>query len=504
MPIKRRRFVQSALAGAATAALPLNRLFAQSSSSKIVSDINAVTGSGGTTVIEKAVLQEVEASLTGGILLPSSEGYDQARKVWNGMIDKRPALIVRCQNSTDVASAVNLAREYDLLTAVRGGGHNIAGKSVCDGGIVIDCSQMRGVRVDPEKRSAYVEPGVLLGEVDVATQAYGLATPAGVVSHTGAAGLTLGGGFGRLSRTYGMTCDNVRYFDVVTADGQARRANVSENPDLFWGLRGGGGNFGVVTQFEYQLHPVGTEFLSGGIMHPIENAKDVVPFWAEVQAEVPDELQLSCTSVVFPEGQDFKGFVVLSCFYVGDPNEGEKVLAPIRAFGKPMNDGVKMRSYVDIQKQNDANVPHGQQYYQKAGFFSSVEQSTVDAVLEMIASPKPFQQTMVFSQVGGVIKQIDPRATAYPNREAQQQLVLGGGWPKPVDEAEDWIAAVRGNWDTVEPFTDGFYVNNMMGDESDSNIRSNYRYNYERLVELKNTYDPTNLFRLNANVAPTV
>jgi hypothetical protein len=500
--VKRRAFCGSTLAAAGAAALPFNQLLAAGGAKKspLFGDIEAVTGAGGTTVLEKAVLKEFAASLRGSVLLPSSDGYDVARKGWNGMIDKHPALIVRCKGATDVTSAVNLAREYELLTAIRGGGHSVAGKSVCEGGIMIDCSPMQGVRVDPQARSAYVEPGVLLGAVDHESQQFGLATPAGVVSHTGAAGLTLGGGFGKLSRRYGLTIDNVRYFDVITADGEFRRASVSENPDLFWGLRGGGGNFGVVTSFEYQLHPVGTDFLSGAVMHPIKNARDVLNFYQDFQSRAPNDLQVSCSNISFANG---KGFSNVSFFYMGDPTEGEKLLEPLMNFGKPMNKSMAVNKYVDIQSQTDRNVPHGQQYYQKTGFLPDIDPKLIDAIGDMIDNPKPFTQTINFTQVGGAIKEIDTRATAYANRQAQLQIVLGGGWPKPVEQAPDWIKLIRNDWDAVAPFTQGFYINNMMGDEGDQKVRANFGENYARLVQLKNKFDPTNLFRLNANVAPT-
>jgi hypothetical protein len=468
--------------------MPVGQLLAATGkgATKIVADINALTGNGGTKVVEKTVLKELQKSLRGHLLLPNSDGYDDARKGWNGMIDKRPALIVQCHGASDVINAVNLARDYELLTAVRGGGHSAAGKFVCEGGIMIDLSPMQGVHVDPIARSARVEPGVLLGAVDHEAQAFGLATPAGVVSHTGAAGLTVGGGFGKLSRRLGLTCENVRYFD---------------DPDLFWALRGGGGNFGVVTSFEYQLHPVGTEFLAGAVMHPISNVRDALSFYSEYISTAPNEVEVSSTTVMFPNG---KGFVSLSAFYGGDPATGEKVLEPLRSFGKPMNDNFAVKKYIDIQRETDRNVPVGQQYYQKTGFLPGIEPAMVDAVEAMTANPKPFAQTCNFTQVGGVISQIDTRATAYANRSAKAQIVLGGSWPKPVDEAEEWIASVRKDWDTMAPLTNGFYINNMMGDEGDKKIRANFGENYDRLVELKNKYDPTNLFRLNANVKPTI
>ena len=501
--MKRRTFVRSALATAATASMPVEQLLAVwgQKPTKIPGDINAVTGNGDEKVIEKAVVQELANSLRGRLLLPSSEGYDQARKVWNGMIDKHPALIVQCEGPADVIQAVQLAHDYDLLTAVRGGGHNVAGKAVCEGGIMIDLSQMNGIRVDPKARIAWAEPGVLLGALDHETQLYGLATPAGVVSHTGAAGLTLGGGFGRLSRVYGLTCDNVRSYDIVTASGEFKRARVSENPDLYWGLRGGGGNFGVVTGFEYQLHPVGTEFLAGSIMHPMSAARDVFTFFAEVESKAPNELQISSNAIVLPNG---KGFVSMGVFYNGDMATGEKLIQPLRDFGKPMNVSIGPEKYVDIQQRTDSRTPPGKRYYQKAGFFDEIQPGLIDAILEIASNPNPFQMTLIFSQVGGAIKDVPNDATAYANRSAQQQMVLGGSWPNEHDQEDEYIGMMRAGWEKIAPFSKGVYTNNMMGDEGNKKVISNYGENYKRLVALKNEYDPTNLFRLNVNVAPSV
>jgi hypothetical protein len=501
--VKRRTFCRSALATAISASLPVGRILAATDAATLgaLTDLRAVTGDGNEKIIERAVVRELAASLDGYILLPSSDGYDAARMGWNGMIDKHPALIVRCMNVSDVTNAINLAREYELLTAVRGGGHSAAGKSVCEDGIMIDCSQMTEVTVDADARSATAQPGVLLGAVDRATQAYGLATPAGVVSHTGAAGLTLGGGFGKLSRKYGLTADNTRYFDIVTPSGEFMRANVSENPDLFWALRGGGGNFGVVTKFEYQLHPVGTQFLTGSVMHPLSSAKDVLTFVGEFQVNAPKEVQTSVTSLLLPNG---KGFVTPSFFYNGDPAEGEKVMQPLLDFGKPANVDVGIKDYIEIQSKVDRNVPHGNHYYQKSAFFDSLQPELIDVVVELLADPKPVPTTINFTQVGGAIGEIANSATAYANRDAGVQIVMGGSWPKPTDQAEAYIAAYRRDWARIEPFTQGFYINNMMGDEGDKKIRANFGENYERLVEIKNKYDPTNLLRLNANVAPTV
>ena len=506
--MKRRTFIGSALGTAAAASLPARHLLAAADqefflqgASKITSDVNAVTLDGGTTTIERAVLREFQESLRGNILLPTSEGYDEARRVWNGMIDKRPAVIVQCRGPADIRHAVILARDYNLLTAVRGGGHNVAGKGVCEGGIVIDCSNMTSVSVDPWARTARVEPGVLLGAVDHECQIYGLGTPAGVVSHTGAAGLTLGGGFGRLSRIYGLTCDNVNHFDLVTPAGEFRRVSAATDPDLFWGLRGGGGNFGVVTSFEYKLYEVGTDFLHGTHMYPITQARDVLSFFSEFELQAPRELQVSSNVIMLPRG---KGFVQIGVFYIGDPAKGEKLIEPLRKFGKPLNADIGMSKYVDIQRRTDLNTPHGRRYYQKAGFFDQVSSGLVDAMIEVALDPLPFQTTMIFSQVGGAIKDVPNDATAYANRSAQQQMVYSGAWPRPLEQEQEYIGMIRERWEKLAPFTNGVYTNNMMGDEGQKKVVSNYGENYDRLVALKNRYDPKNMFRLNVNITPTV
>jgi hypothetical protein len=499
--VKRRSFINSALATAALASPAGRALAGAHTSGAAASGINAIRLDGSETTIERTVLNELAKALKGNLLLPSSDGYDAARQVWNGMVQKRPALIVQCASPTDIANAINLARDYNLLTSIRGGGHSIAGKAMAEGGLTIDCSPMQKVSIDPDKRSAFVEPGALLAGLDEASTAYGLATPAGVVSHTGVAGLTLGGGFGKLSRTHGLTSDNLRAVELVTPDGQFRRATTSENPDLFWGLRGAGANFGAVTQFEYQLHPIRDEFLHGAVMHPITNARDVLAFWGELLTKVPIEVDMSCSIIMFPNG---KGFASTSAFYMGDPADGEKALEPLTKFGKPMAVNFKVKKYVDIQKETDRNVPPGQQYYQKTGFFTEISEGLADVAGEMTASPKPFTQTMNFTQVGGLINELAPNATAYPNREAEVSMVMGGGWPKPVDEEEAWIEMIRADWKKVKPFTSGLYNNNWMGDDADARIHDNFGGNYDRLVEIKNKYDPTNLLRLNANIQPTV
>ncbi len=519
--MQRRTFVKSSLATAVAAALPggafANEHFLGEGQkpfcgnhidcsghpvgSAVLSDIDIVTLDGSTKVLEKAVLKELQSALGGRLLLPTTEGYDSARKVWNGMIDHKPAVIVQVANVTDIQNAINIARDYRALTSIRGGGHNVAGKGICEGGIAIDCSLMSEATCDPINRRATAQPGVLLGAVDRATQPYDLATPAGVVSHTGAAGLTLGGGFGKLSRIHGLTCDNVTAIDIVTPDGEFRRATANENPDLFWGLRGGGGNFGVATKFEYQCYEVGTDFLSGSLMYPISAARDILNAYAELVQTVPWELELSCNTILIPGG---KGFINLSAFYAGDPAEGEKVLAPIRAIGKPVMDDIKVSKYLDIQSRIDRNVPWGHQYYQKAGMLTVIKPDMIDLLVDVTKESWPVQIAINFTQVGGAINALDMGATAYPNRNAEVQMILSASWPKRSDEQGDYIAGVRKHWEKLVPYTDGVYINNMFNDDGDARVVENWSNNYARLVELKNQYDPMNLLRLNANIKPTV
>ncbi len=520
--MKRRAFVNSSLAAAVSAAIQgsglANEHFLQQPGDKfcgndinctpqpvgsaVLSDIDVVTLDGSTKVMEKAVLKELQKAIDGNLLLPSTEGYESARKVWNGMIDHHPAVIVQVTNASDMQHAINVARDYRALTSLRGGGHNVAGKGMCEGGIAIDCSRMNKVTCDPLFRRATAEPGVLLGAVDRGTQPYDLATPAGVVSHTGAAGLTLGGGFGKLSRRFGLTCDSVSSIELITPDGEFRRATVNENSDLFWGLRGGGGNFGAVTKFEYQCYEVGTDFLAGSIMYPLESAKEILNAYGEYIQTVPWDLELSCNTIIMPNG---KGFINISTFWGADPVEGEKVLAPIRAIGKPVLDDIKVGKYLDIQSRIDRNVPWGHQYYQKAGMLTELDPKLIDLLVDITKNPIPdIQLSINCTQVGGAINQIDPGATAYPNRNAEFQMIVAASWPKRRDEQGDYIAAMRKRWKTLVPFTDGVYINNMFNDDGDARVRKNWSTNYNRLVELKNKYDPMNLLRLNANIKPTV
>lgn len=493
--MRRRDFLSASLA--TTALLPTRHLYAdQADLLRTLGDLPARTLDGDDMTLPASDVQALGASMFGAVLLPGSGDYDTARRVWNGIFDKRPALIARCHGAADVIRAVEFAREHSLLTAVRGGGHSYSGKSSCDGGIMIDLMPMRGVQVNPQARTARVAAGTLLGQLDHETNAFGLVTPAGVVSHTGAAGLTLGGGFGRLSRRFGLTCDNLIAAEVVTADGRFLRANNAEHPDLFWGLRGGGGNFGVVTSFEYQLHPLDPVVLAGEVTWSFEQARDVLRFFADYSLDAPDELYLIGSLIRDREGTPF---VRVGVLWSREHARGEAALQPLRTFGRPLKDTIGPVSYVELQSKNDWLQPHGLNYYNKSGFTRELSTDAVDLILQVFQeSSRPFSLFMTLE--GGAIGRIASDATAFPNRDALYWLAISGQWEDPA-ESEERIRVMRAEWRRLQPLTRGFYTNSAMN-ESDARYRMNYGPNLDRLVALKNSYDPGNLFRLNANVSP--
>jgi hypothetical protein len=494
--MQRRLFLGSIL-GAAAGGLPLARVLAATGTS-LDTDLPATRRGGGPTVLTRAAVRDFQASLRGPLLLPGAEGYDRARRVWNGMIDRRPALIAQCTGAADVARAVQFAAANDLLLAVRGGGHSTSGQSVCEGGLMLDLSGMRGVRVDPRAKRAFVPGGSLLGELDREAQFFGLATTAGTVSHTGAAGLTLGGGFGRLGRRFGLTCDNLLAVDVVTADGQFRRASNDEHRDLFWGLRGGGGNFGVATGFEYRLHEVGTTILGGPILFPFAKAREVLEFFVGFTERMPDDLNVDCAIVAPPGG---KPVVILEVCYFGDMARGEKLIAPLRSFTKPLADQVKAMPYLQLQSGGDEANAAGRKYYMKSGFVEKMEPALLDAMLAGF-TPDPGRATvMLLQQLGGAISRVRPDATAFNHRNARFDLLALGSWDDPAQSGthSSWVKSF---WSGLEPYTRGYYFNTSIGDDQEK-VRANFGANYPRLVQLKDRYDPGNLFRLNANVLPS-
>jgi hypothetical protein len=441
-------------------------------------------------------VEDFAARLRGELLLAGDPAYDARRRVWNGLFDRRPALIACCTGTADVRHAVDFAREHKLLTAVRAGGHSISGKSTCEGGIVIDLQSMRGVRVEPESSRAYVEAGSLLGELDHESAAFGLATTSGIVAHTGAAGLTLGGGFGRLGRRFGLSCDNALAFDVVTADGHFVRAAEDQNADLLWGLRGGGGNFGVVTAIEYRLHRMDPMILGGYLMWPIDKARDVLRFHRDSLAGWPPELWVEA-ALVWSEGVPMVAYEVC---WSGEPSAGERHLASLRAVAKPAFDDVAALRYTTMQASLDESLANGKYYYVKNGFLDSLSDDSIDRVLDVfLRAPEEF--LLFFDPTDGAYHDVASDATAFPNRGALYWMGLVAKWPTP-EGADEKIARIRAAWKELAPLASGFYTNLADADEPLAAYRENYGGNLERLMELKAKYDPMNLFRLNANVLP--
>jgi FAD/FMN-containing dehydrogenase len=434
----------------------------------------------------------------GEVVAPGDLTYDQARKVWNGMVDRYPAAIVYCVGSDDVVAAVNFARSRSLLVAVRAGGHNIGGASVCDGGLVIDVSRMKQIEVDPIKRTVRAHAGLNLGEFDAATQAHGLATTMGVNSDTGVAGLTLGGGFGKLGRKHGLSCDNLVSVEIVTADGRLLRASATEYPDLFWAVRGGGGNFGIVTSLEYRLFPVGPILLSGSLLYPYDRARDAIRFYHAFAKSAPDELSLDAALATTPSGE--RVFSISAC-YIGPIDGGERAIKPLRAYGSPIQDQIASRSYLEIQSAGDAIFPRGRRYYWKAQFLRELSDAAIDTLLAAYLTA-PAESLLVLQQVGGAIARIPVNATPYANRDALYDCFPISIWDDPAEDAAR-IRWARELWEAMRPFsTGGVYANNL-GEEGTERIETAYGENYARLLAVKNKYDPTNFFRLNQNIVPT-
>jgi FAD/FMN-containing dehydrogenase len=444
------------------------------------------------------------------VIAPGDEGYDAARLVWNGLIDKYPALIARPTGVADVVAAVNFARARGLEVAVRGGGHNVAGTAVCDDGLVIDLSGMKGIRVDPAARTVRAEAGVTWGELDRETQLFGLATPGGEVSVTGIAGLTLGGGIGVLRRKYGLSCDNLISVDLVTADGRFLTASEAENADLFWGLRGGGGSLGVVTSFEFRLHPIGPEVYSAQLWYFLDGAGDLLRGWREFVAQAPDEVTsiLGLWSIPaipnFPEALHGTPVVIFSSFYAGSIVEGERVLRPLRALGTPFVDLSGPSTYLAQQSGFDPFYPDGLRYYWKSVTLGELSDDAIDATLARFAT-RPSPATLVaLRHLGGAIARVPEDATAYGNRAAQFNLSFDATWTNRRDDAAN-IAWAREAWEALLPFASGVYLNFAgLGEEGQALARGGLRDNYARLADLKRRYDPDNLFRSRLNVAPAV
>jgi FAD/FMN-containing dehydrogenase len=500
--MKRRDFLRSTALAAVATSLPHGTAFPHPYriARQDIPDVSAVRGDGKPVTLKGSELRELKGALRGPLLLAGNPGYDDARRILNPSIDKRPALIVQASGAADVRSAVNFAREHGLLLAVKCGGHSPSGLSTCDGGMMIDLSGFRGVRVDPTARRAWVAGGTLLGAVDHEATSHGLITTLGTVSHTGVGGLTTGGGFGRVARRFGLALDNVMSVDVVTADGALRHASRTENPDLYWGVRGAGGNFGVVTMFEFQLHPMQRRVVAGDIVYPIARARDVLSAYADYSPSAPDALYMDYFMSLPPGGAP--GVAGVNVCYSGPEASAEAALAPLRKLGTPLADTVKSMNYTDVQRSGDVTDPRANGSYLKGGFISEIKPGLITAIIEGFEGDPRRSTVLFFQQGGGAVSRVSPTATAFPHRYAQHTMISVVGW-RVEDDAKPHTAWIKQYWPKLEPFTYGYYTNAMSGDETAKSINENYRQNYPRLVAIKNKYDPGNLFRLNANVQPT-
>jgi FAD/FMN-containing dehydrogenase len=472
-----------------------------------MANLSMRTPDGTSTKLDTETVGQFAAGIRGIVLTPDSDGYEASRTIWNAMIDRKPGLIVECAGAADVARAVRFAREHNLLVSVRSGGHNIAGSAVCDGGMMISLARMKSIRVDPKARRAWVEPGNTLGDVDKETQAYALALPVGINSTTGIAGLTLGGGFGWLSRRHGLTIDNLISADVVTADGQLARASAEENPDLFWGIRGGGGNFGIVTAFEFALHPMGPDVLSGLIVHPISAAADVLRQYRQFCAAAPDEVTVwvvmrKAPPLPFlPPEVHGTEVLVLAALYAGPMADGEKALAPLRAIGQPIADVISPHPFTGFQAAFDPLLTPGARNYWKSHDFLALDDGLLDTLLEYVGTLPDPQCEIFIAQMGGATSRVPTDDTAYRHRDANFVMNVHGRWNDAKHDARciEWC---RSLFEAASPYaTGGVYVNFMTEDETDR-VQAAYGGSYQRMVELKRKYDPTNLFHLNQNIRP--
>lgn len=457
--------------------------------------------------LDDAMLNQLRASLRGQLLTAGDPGYEDARKIWNARLDRRPAAIARCALAADVQAAVNWAREHGIPTAVRGGGHDLSGNSVCQDGLVIDLSQMNAVTVDPDRKVVLAGGGATWGAVDRATQAHGLATTGGTVSTVGVAGYTLGGGTGHLTRRFGLGLDNVVSVEIVTADGQLRKASQNENPDLFWAVRGGSGNFGVVTEFQFRLYEVGPEVLAGQIIYPLEDAAQVLGFYRRFMAEAPDELQCYAFIVpippleVFPEKLHGRPALDLVTVYSGPPSRGEEIISPLRTLSRPILDDMAVRGYVEAQTMFDAGAAKGNRWYSKAQYFGGLSDEAIETALGH-AQDLHGEFTMVyFEPLGGAVARADRSQTAFAHRDAAYSFHIFTGWNAPENDDQN-IAWTREFHQAMAPHArGGVYVNLLSPDESER-ITEAYGSSYHRLAQIKARYDPDNLFRFNHNIQP--
>jgi hypothetical protein len=465
-----------------------------------MTDIQIATTDGTSKILEEATVRAFRAGFRGPLLSPGDGAYDETRKVWNGMIDRRPALIARCSGVADVVAAVSFARAHGLLVSVRGGGHNTPGVAVCEGGLMIDLAGMKSVRVDPAGQTARAEGGTTWGDFDRESQLFGLATTGGAISHTGIGGLTLGGGLGWLAGKYGLACDNLLSVDLVTAEGRILKASADENAELFWGLRGGGGNFGIVTSFEYRLHAVG-RLLAGPVLYPFAKAKEALALYRDFATSIPDELNTVAALMNSPDGDPLAAVVVC---YNGSVEAGERVLRPLRTFGPPLADEVAPMPYCKVQTLFDEAFIRGRRYYFKSNFTRSISDAAIATLVEHFATAPSRLSMLYLQQLGNSANRVSATATAFSHRDALCEWGCDAVWTDPVQDGANirWAREVA---EAMRPFTSGSdYVNHigLEAEEGTDRIRAAFGANYDRLVALKNRYDPTNLFRHNQNIKP--
>ncbi len=491
--MKRRDFLAHSAAVVTAAGLMYPRL----SRATGATDIPAVSRTGGAIVLKATDVADLRKQLRGPVLTRSDESYEAARRVWNGAFDRRPALIARCSGSADVRAAVQFAATHDLLVAVRGGGHSLPGYSVCEGGIMIDLAPMQGVTVDAGTRGVRVEPGVLLGRMDAETQRVGLVVPAGTVSHTGVAGLTLGGGVGRLQRKYGLTVDSMVGAEMVTADGRLVRASAGENADLLWALQGGGGNFGVVTSFEFRAHEFNRKAIAGGVVFPMDQARAVLGAFSDYCNQASDDLWMDPVLECDAEGHRQLNLIVCHC---GDAASASRDLAAIRKFGKVVRDTVAEKTWVMVQSEFDNDSPHGRGYYMSGGRITKLLPVMLDHAVESIKLPGAELGKISLTQHGGESARRAATSTAYASRDASHNFVVRASWETPK-QAADRTAWQKQTWKGFAPYSTGLYAN-LNAAEADVKARSAYGENLDRLVGIKTQYDPKNLFHLNPNITP--
>lgn len=497
----RRCFIRSSLSAAMAATLPVSHTFAASllhSPTVVPSDIDAVTGDGAEVTLSRAAVQELSDSLKGKLVLPGNAAYNEARTLFYPRHNKYPALVVQPTGAADVRHVVDFARDNSLLLAVKGGGHAVSGTSSCDKGLQIDLSQFRNVRVDPAAKTARVAGGSLLGELDYEAMAHGLVTTAGSVSHTGVAGLTLGGGFGRLQRRFGLTIDSVLEMDIVTPDGKLRRVGPGNESDLYWALRGGGGNFGVVTSFLFQLHEMQRDVVNGVIVYPLSEAKQILRFYAEYSAKMPDEMSIGA-GVGARLGRE-PGAAI---FFVwsGDPSKAERLIAPLRSAGTVVFEKIETMDYVAVQRSGDVEDTRTFTGHVKSGFINSMTQEFVGDLVDSFEAHPDRGTRISLGRMGGAIGRVASSDTAFSQRDASFSLLSFVSWKTGAD-GEEHVEYINEHWSKMEPYSTGFYVNDYF-DQSQEVVNQTYRENFPRLAKIKKQYDPTNLFRLNANIRPT-